>query len=171
MASKSRQCFTSDRKLTRYDFEQVAERLRAEPLRARKIGFAAARQAMALERVETHWNGKETANTAQPGDWVVTNLSPDRVPLRDSGGNLNTYVVSASRFSDLYEPTGTAIDLGPAYRSKAVVLAVWLPDGIDIVAPWGERQQFASGYLLLNGDEVYGNQTETFEVTYEALRD
>ncbi len=171
MGSASSQSFTAHKKPTRTDFEQLAARLRAKPVRARKAGFIAARQAITRERVETHWNGKETTNTAQPGDWVATNLSPEREPLRDHDGNLNTYVITDVRFPELYELTGTAIDLGPVYRGRAIVLALRLADGFDIVAPWGERQQSVSGYLVLNGDEVYGNQTETFEATYEILND
>ena len=45
--------------------------------------------------------------------------------------------------------------------------ALSLPGGFDIVAPWGERQTGASGYLLLNGDEVYGISRDAFEATYE----
>ena len=171
MGSTSSQRFTAHKKMTRDNFDQLAALLGAKPVRARKIGFIAARQAIALERVETHWNGKETTNTAQPGDWVATNLSPDSQPLRDCDGNLNTYVISSARFPELYEPTGTTIDLGQVYRGNAIVLVLRLVDGFDIVAPWGERQQVASGYLILNGDEVYGNQTETFEATYEILND
>jgi hypothetical protein len=42
---------------------------------ARKTGYAAARMAAEIETVETLWNGKETVNTARPGDWIVTNLN------------------------------------------------------------------------------------------------
>ncbi len=41
--------------------------------------------------------------------------------------------------------------------------ALPLPGGFDILAPWGERQTGASGYLLLNGDEVYGSSHEAFD--------
>jgi hypothetical protein len=163
------QRFAADRKLTRSDFAQLAAELAVPPLRARKIGFVAAHQATAAQRVETHWNGKETANTAQAGDWIVTNLSPQHAPLIDGHGRQNTYVIKAARFADLYEPAGAEIALGPVYRAIAVVHALRLPGGFDIVAPWGERQQIPNGYLILNGEEVYGNQAETFEATYEVL--
>ena len=163
------QRFAADRKLTAADFAQVAKDLGVTPVRARKIGFVAAHRATATERVDTHWNGKETSNTAQPGDWIVTNLSPQQTPLTDSAGNLNTYVIQANRFTDLYELTGVAVTLGPVYRAIAVVHALRLPGGFEIVAPWGERQQISNGYLILNGEEVYGNHAETFEATYETI--
>jgi hypothetical protein len=171
MGSPPDHCFTTGQKLTQRDFEQLAVELSAKPVRARKIGFVAAVQTTVARRIETHWNGKETSNSANPGDWIATNLSPQQVPLRDRDGNLNTYVIPAARFFDLYEPTGIAGELGDVYKAKAVVLALRLPGGFDIIAPWGERQQAASGYLLHNGNEVYGNNAETFEATYEVLPD
>lgn len=140
-------------------------------MRARKVGFVTARQAERAERVETQWNDKETENTARPGDWIVTNLSRAQEPLRDRNGNLNTYVISAGRFPDLYQLEGSTSPFGTIYRAKSTVLALRLPGGFDIVAPWGERQQAADGYLILNGDEVYGNNAETFDATYEVLPD
>jgi hypothetical protein len=44
-----------------------------------------------------------------------------------------------------------------------------MPAGFDIMAPWGERQVGEQGYLILNGGEVYGNNTDTFEATYELV--
>jgi hypothetical protein len=37
------------------------------------------------------------------------------------------------------------------------------------MAPWGERQTGADGYLLMNGEEVYGAGTDAFEKTYEVV--
>ncbi len=118
--------------------------------------------------VETRWNGKETTNTARPGDFIVTNLSPQRQPLRDREGHMNVYVIAADKFPALYEPTSETSEHGAIYRAKGVVSALPLPGGFDILAPWGERQTGASGYLLLNGDEVYGSSRDAFEATYEA---
>lgn len=160
---------TSDVKLTRGDFDTLAIRMRAVPMRAVKRGRVAARQATASETVVTYWNGKETSNTAAPGDWIVTNLSPEGVPLRDQDGHVNVYVITAGRFPELYRATENSSELGPVYAAISSVLTLRLPGGFDIVAPWGERQQGARGYLLLNGDEVYGNHVETFEATYALM--
>jgi hypothetical protein len=119
--------------------------------------------------VETRWNGKETTNTAKPGDYIVTNLTPQRQPLHDAAGELNIYVISAARFPELYEATGETSKLGPVYSAKGVVSALPLPGGFDIMAPWGERQTGADGYLLMNGEEVYGAGTDAFEKTYEVV--
>jgi hypothetical protein len=159
----------SDARLQPDDFLAIAAKLSQRPVRARKTGYVAARQANRRETVETHWNGSETTNTAQPGDWVVTNLSPEQEPLRDSGGSVNAYVIPADRFPKLYEATSGRNEHGTIHRAKGMVDALHLGGGFDIVAPWGERQQSATGYLILNGDDVYGNNTETFSATYEEI--
>jgi hypothetical protein len=159
----------ADAKLTPADFADIARKLGEAPMRARKIGYVAARKAAKSEAVETRWNGEEKTNTARPGDFIVANLLPQQQPLRDSEGHLNIYVIAAEKFASLYEPTTEKGDLGDIYRAKGVVSALVFPGGFDIVAPWGEGQTGAAGYLLLNGDEVYGNNAETFAATYEVL--
>jgi hypothetical protein len=160
----------SDERLQHTDFHAIAAQLRQTPIRARKTGYVAARRARRRETVETHWNGTETINTAEPGDWIVTNLSLKKEVLRDGQGSVNTYVITADGFPRLYEATDGRNEDGAIYRAKGVVAALHLPGGFDIVAPWGEHQQAPVGYLLLNeGGEVYGNNAETFAATYEAL--
>jgi hypothetical protein len=155
--------------LTPEDFASIARELGQTPVRARKIGYVAARRAEKPEVVETRWNGKETTNTAQPGDYIVTNLSPEREPLRDGEGRLNVYVILADKFPDLYEPTPEMLEHGTVYRAKGVVSALPLPGGLSLVAPWGERQAAASGYLLLGGKDVYAINAEAFAATYEEV--
>ena len=160
----------SDERLQLTEFHAIAVQLRQTPIRARKTGYVAARQARRRETVETHWNGTATTNTAEPGDWIVASLSPKQEVLRDSQGSVSTYVITADRFPSLYEATDGRNEHAAIYRAKRVVEALHLPGGFDIVAPWGEHQQSPAGYLLLNeGGEVYGNNAETFAATYEAL--
>jgi hypothetical protein len=159
----------ADTVLTPEQFEEIAKELGTPPIRARKIGFVAARKAAKSEVVETRSNGRETTNTARAGDFIVTNLSPRREALRDRDGHLNVYVIEAARFPELYEPAGGESAQGPIYRAKGVVSAIPLPGGFDIMAPWGERQTAASGYLLCNGQEVYGVSSGAFEKTYEVV--
>jgi hypothetical protein len=159
----------ADERLRPRDFQSIAALLKQRPMRARKVGYVAARQAESCEIIETRWNGTETVNTARPGDWIVTSLSPGRVPLRDRRGSLNTYVIAAEKFAHRYEATGDRIEVGTVYRARGTVDALLFPAGFDIVAPWGEHQQAPAGYLILNGDEVYGNNAETFAASYEAI--
>lgn len=149
------------------EFDKLAKDLHSFARRARKTGFVAARCASAPELVETRWNGAETTNSAQPGDWIVTNLDANRAPLRDKTGNLNQYVIAAAKFPDLYEPASGASAFGQVYGAKGEVLAIYLSGGFLIKAPWGEMQEADDGYILRNGNEVYGNNKETFERTYE----
>ncbi len=164
----AKQRLKSTRALTPADFQAIAAKLGQVPVVARKFGFVAALKASRARTVETRWNGKETTNKARAGDWIVTNLSAKREVLRDRDGHANTYVVAAGRFKDLYQPARTKplAKLGAVFRAKGVVSALWLPGGFDVVAPWGERQTGAAGYLILNGDDVYGNNAETFDATY-----
>jgi hypothetical protein len=155
--------------LTAEDFARIAAELGQAPARARKIGYVAARRAAGPERIETYADGKETTNTARPGDFIVTNLSPQREPLRDRDRRMNVYVIVPKRFAELYEATGETSPHGAVYRAKGIVSALRLPGGFDILAPWGERQTAADGYLLLNGDEVYGASREAFAATYEVM--
>jgi hypothetical protein len=138
---------------------------------ARKTGLVAARRAARASTVETRWNGTETRNRARAGDWIVTNLASDRKVLRDGEGRRNTYVIAGNRFGELYEAAGAKKvgKLGAVYRAKGTVSALRLSGGFDILAPWGERQTGRSGYLILNGADVYGNNAETFAATYEVL--
>lgn len=155
--------------LSAKDFQQIATQLGVSQIRAQKIGKVAAYQAEEEETIETLWNGEETKNVAQPGDWIVTNLSPISEVLRDAGGNKNIYVISKTRFPELYiETQGSLID-GQIYQSNNKVSALPLPGGFDIVAPWGERQTGETGYLLLNKGDVYGNSKDTFDQTYKIL--
>lgn len=148
------------------DFSALAARRKLGARRYRKIGRIAARPATPGERIETRWNGVETENTAAAGDWVATALDDDGAPLRDATGAENVYVVPAARFDGLYEPTGGTVSAGAVHRPIGLVRALHLPAGFDILAPWGARQRAEEGYLLLNGDEVYGNHGETFRATY-----
>lgn len=168
-AGSSDDRFVSDTVPTPDDFKQLAERLGVRPLDARKTGLVRARSLQKAQRVVTRWNGAETANDAHPGDFAVTNLDAEGEPLRDAGGNTNTYVVRAERVHELYEPADKRTRAGGVYRAKTVVKAVKLEEGFDILAPWGERQRADRGYLILNGKEVYGNHADTFEATYEIL--
>jgi hypothetical protein len=154
--------------LSAADFQRIAEKSGGS-LRARKTGFVAARQAAEAKVVETKWNGRETTNTARAGDWIVTNLTSDEKPLRDREGHLNVYVIATERFGSLYQPTGRTGEHGAIYRAKRTVEVIGFPGGFDIVAPWGERQTARAGYLIFNGDEVYGSHAETFAATYEIV--
>ncbi|HXF52884.1 MAG TPA: hypothetical protein VNK52_02060 [Hyphomicrobiaceae bacterium] len=156
--------------LTEQDFREVAARLGQPIIRARKIGFVAARKAQERETVVTRWNGQETRNTAEPGDWVVTNLSADKKVLRDKDGNTNTYVIRASKFPSLYEPLTDGTAFGALFKARGQVEAIYLSGGFDIQAPWGQKQTSRVGYLLLNAGEVYGNHKDTFEATYEVIK-
>ncbi|MBO0755704.1 MAG: hypothetical protein J2P54_07570 [Bradyrhizobiaceae bacterium] len=155
--------------LKKSDFKRVTARLGLSGVRARKVAFVAARTARRREDVATYWNGRETTNTARAGDFIVTTLTRRRTVLRDKRGNPNQYVIKARTFRKLYGPAPGKNRFGKFFQSKSIVTAIYLSGGFDIIAPWGQRERAPKGYLMLNGNEVYGNNAETFEATYELL--
>jgi len=156
-------------KLGPAEFRHIAGNIGRRAFEARKVSLIAARQAEAPETVETRWNGVETTNIARPGDWIATSLASGGKPMRDAAGNANVYAIRGETFDRLYERTTGENEFGGLYRAKSVVRAIRLEGGFDILAPWGERQTAESGYLILNGDEVYGNHRDTFEGAYEII--
>lgn len=153
------------------DFRVIAEKLGTPPRPARKIALIAARQVHAAEDVASHWNGLETSNTAAPGDWIATSLDADGNVLRDADGHANAYVIAAANFAALYREAEGANAAGRFYAATGKVEVLHLAGGFDIIGRWGERQLASDGYLVLNGDEVYGNNAETFARTYAFLDD
>ena len=156
-------------KLERADFYKVADSIGVTPLKARKIGYVAARRAEQAEQILTESDGKETTNSARPGDWIVTNLSPNHEVVRDKSGRENTYVIKAESFPSLYDSVAGANEFGQFFFAKNLVEAVYLSGGFDILAPWGQKQIADVGYLLSSGHDVYGNNASTFDATYEVV--
>jgi len=170
IGARRRRRLISDTRLHVEDFRAIERDLGLAAKRARKTSCVAARKTAGGELIETRWNGKETEARPAPGDWIVTTLGADGVtPLRDEAGETNVYVIGAARFGDLYEPAGATTPHGDIYRPRGVVEALRLTGGFEILAPWGEAQRAADGWLLLNGDDVYGNHRGTFAATYELL--
>lgn len=157
---------TAATRLTPEDFSAIARALGTPPRRARKSGFVSAYKATAAETVVTLWNGKETVNRAEPGDFIAANLGEDRLPLRDGRGNPNRYVIQAARFPELYALDHGVTEFGPIHRSISTVDVLYVPGGFSILAPWGETQTADDGYIVRNGADIYGNNRETFERTY-----
>jgi hypothetical protein len=160
---------TARTKLTPDDFRAVAISVGVPPFAARKSGLISAVAATRDKKVETRWNGKETVNTARRGDRIVTNLDANGKPLVDRDGNHNVYVIKADTFDKLYELADTPEIVVATYRARGTVAAIALPGGFEILAPWGETQLADRGYLILNGPDVYGNNADTFEATYERV--
>ena len=156
----------SQNQLTPQDFHQIARDLGVVPRTARKSGLISARVASVREKIDTHWNGRESSNIASPGDHIVTNMLANREVLLDASGTANTYVVTAERFPQLYELDTGATEFGAIHRPRGKVEALFFSAGFEILAPWGEMQTADAGYILLNLQEVYGNNLETFEKTY-----
>lgn len=163
----------STAKLSPDDFSDIADALGSRPMRAKKTGFVSARRTAVQSEIETRWNGKESSITAEPGDWIVTNMTSKRELMRDSQGCLNVYAIRAAAFPSLYAQDSGATPEGDVYRAISEVDVIALPGGFEIVPPWakapGDVQSSDAGYLMLSRGEVYGNAKETFDATYEFI--
>jgi len=147
----------SDARLTPEEFKRIACDLARPIVRARKVGFVAARLAQADETVETRWNGAETTNTAHEGDWIVTNLSPEQQAQRDRDGQVNAYVIQAERFPDLYEPAGGRTNSGSCTAPRA-----WCrPSGCPAASTSWRRGATASGRRLATSYVTAATSTAT----------
>jgi hypothetical protein len=164
----------SNHRLDREGFHHAARLLGATIGRYRKTARVAARASAERQTVITLWNGEETRNIAEPGDMLVTTLNPDGLPARDRDGQLNTYVITAARFDTLYRPVADPAHepaLGALFEARGEIEAFAAPSGFEIMAPWGEMERGARGYVVRNGEDVYGVAAEVFETTYAAVRD
>ena len=151
------------------DFRAVAEATRQRIFSARKSALVSSRVATRVEKVETRWNGKETHNSANPFDHIVTSLDRSGEPLVDEEGHQNIYVIPADRFDALYQTVPRSPGGRAVYQARGTVEVVFLAGGFEIMAPWGEIQTADRGYLICNGPDVYGNNAETFEASYDRI--
>ncbi len=155
------------------DFSIIQQQLKYmgfEPRRVRKVGLAAARPATVadLECIACD-PGDDQKQKLQPNDWFVVNLdATGRSPvLKD--GKRDSYIIDDRKFSDTYEKATGEFEGIEIFRKRAgidVITALPLPGGYDIVQSWGAREPAASGYLLRNGDDVYGIEANVFDATY-----
>lgn len=164
----------SANRLSKQAFHETARETGAAIGRYRKTAKVAARPAAESQTIATHWNGEETTNTARPGDMLVTTLDAAGLPARDRDGHVNTYVIGAARFEALYNPVSAPAPepaFGALYEARGEVEAFAAPGGFEIMAPWGETERAETGYVVLNGEDVYGVAGELFETTYEKTAD
>ena len=132
----------------------------------RKKAKVIVRVAEADEVVKTVVNGvQETVNTAQKGDFIVTN--PDG----------EEYIISKENFVSKYEPTSEVGIYAPKGKVKAIDNNTC--DDVVIDAPWGERMVGHKNCVFVavldEGGEItadrYLIERQAFEHTYEISRE
>lgn len=177
---------TSASALTPDDFRRICEEAASfgvYPMIARKTGFVSVREATRDEQVITFFDSVETRGNAKPGNWIVANMTrdfrfyrpethedPDNYLLRDSQGNLDTYIISKDDKKANYRQTQHSTSVGRVYEwvgGQSDIEAIELRGGFRIIAPWGELQERDVGYLIHSGGEVYGIYGPIFSATYE----
>lgn len=129
-----------------------------------KQGTVLARKAVTGEKVATVLGSgaKETDNTAQMGDWIVTNPSGEQ------------YIISDQKFTSRYEPT----DKEGEYKAKGSCRAIKNPfrEPIEIMASWGSPQTGDENCMIADtcdpdgsnmGGEPYLIDSIAFAETYK----
>lgn len=106
--------------------------------------------------------GVETRNAAQPGDFVVRNLTAAR----------EEYILSAKKLAARYLPLGDASEPGwQRFKATGEVRAFWyLGPNTEFTASWGEPMQLHTRDMLCTPlpqkDEVYRIAAKEFVETY-----
>jgi hypothetical protein len=98
-------------------------------------------------------DGKETENTAVPGDIIMSGPSGEK------------YVVKSAKFEKLYtkQEDGTVIP----EQSPRQVARYDGTDEVTFTAPWGEQMVLKPGdYLVKDGDGFYRIAKKEYEITY-----
>ncbi len=101
-------------------------------------------------------DGKETQNTAAPGDIVMSGPTGER------------YVIRAAKFPQLYT-RGAGDTVTPDQTPKQVAVYTG-PQTISFKAPWGEAMILKPGdYVVRDGDGYYRIAKKEFELTYNRV--
>ena len=130
----------------------------------KKQGQVNARPAVVGEGITTtlESGAKETENTAQEGDWIMTNPSGEQ------------YIISEKKFFGRYEATSE----DGVYKAKGSCRAVVNPFGkpIEIMASWGSPQTGGADCMIADtcdedgsnmGGEPYLIDADAFAKTYK----
>lgn len=115
--------------------------------------FATVTSAMKVVTITA--DGKETENTAVPGDIIMSGPSGEK------------YVVKATKFGKLYTPQadGTVIP----EQSPRQVARYTGKDDITFTAPWGEQMILKPGdYVVQDGEGYYRVAKKEYDVTYNS---
>lgn len=161
----------TERKLTKEDFDQLAAELGIVPGLARKLGDkpVAAMQIVhentSVTTINTQDGSVQATKTAKPGDAIMTRLNKDGSPKYGNTGELDQWVVDSDKLEKLYNKLGQESEFGDVVGGNNEVLFIELPNGGEIVAPWGGSQQISDGVLQysLTTNEVYLNETDGFK--------
>lgn len=123
---------------------EIMQALSEAPL-YKKQGRVQARPAVSGEHITTTLAGgnKETVNTANEGDWVMTNPSGEQ------------YIISEKKFFGRYEKT----DTDGVYQAKGYCRAIKNPFGkpIEIIASWGEPQTGNENCMIADVSDAEGD--------------
>ena len=102
---------------------------------------------------------KETTNTANAGDWIVTNPGGEK------------YVVDGAKFSKKYEPCPDELGEGWFKPKGGIQKFLKLREDVQFICSWGEEQFIAAGGFVNVTDlnDIYGIAETEFNSTYKEV--
>ncbi len=149
--------FTQEHMLTWFnnniDSHQVCFKVTENPLKYRIC--ATQEQIATITR-----DGLETVNTANPGDYIVTNPGGEQ------------YVITPDRVTELYHVDHVNGVLNVLSKPRTCIQNTSASDTVKFIAPWGgEMVLKPNDYLVsIEGTEVYRVAEEEFKQTYKLGR-
>ena len=138
--------------------EQYGAALKNAPVFEKFVTVTARKLETPLKVVTYTKDGKETENTGQPGDYLVTNPGGEQ------------YVVPKERFLGRYAKLETFDDtVNQLWKANGEIKAiVYQGEDFKFIAPWGEEMICKNNDILAttDGTEVYRIGTPEFLQTY-----
>jgi len=137
--------------------------VKEQPLKAyQKVGNIQYRISDEAELIDTIIDGvKETSNTANPGDYVITGTKGEQ------------YIIKPNVFNKRYEVLTSEI-ARPVGKFYGVVYNGTFGDEFEFTASWDENMICNKGDMLGSPDEqiseVYRVEKSAFEKTYEEVK-
>ncbi len=136
--------------------------LKEQPFKKyQKIGNVQYRISEEVELIDTIIDGvKETSNTAEPGDYVITGTKGEQ------------YIIKPNTFKKRYEVITSEV-AKPTGKFYGVVYNGTFGDEFEFKATWGQQMICNIGDMLGSPDEeiseVYRIELESFIQTYEEV--
>ncbi len=161
----------TEAKLDKADFVAIASHMGVTPGFARKRGdrpiaaMQIVKETTEVVTINTEDGSVQATKVAQPGDAIMTRLNKDGTVKIGNTGQPDQWVADASNLDRLYNKLGDTCEYGIIVGGNNEVYFIELPNGGEIIAPWGSVQQTSDGVLQYSTttNEVYLNEADGFK--------
>ena len=155
--------------LTKKDFDEIAKQLGITPGVAYKKANScvAARIVRAPTTITTvNLDGSvQSKHKAQQGDYIITRLKDAEFPHINVNGEKDQWVLKPNIVKVLYKSLEYSCAEGTVMQGVNQISFITLPQGGQIIGPWGGGQKIKKGVLVysMTTDEVYLNDHDGFK--------